>query len=166
MHRKVAFRLNAETGKYSTRRNIGPEDVLQEAQRILLSRIKERPALKDPAAVKSYLATAMAGKEKEEFWALLLDNQHRVIAAVTLSVGTIDGASVYPREVVKTVLEHNAAAVIFSHNHPSTVAEPSAADRSLTERLKAALAQIDVRVLDHIVVGGLNCVSFAERGWI
>lgn len=166
MHCKTAFRLNTETGKYSARRNVDPEDILQEAQRILLSRIKERPALKDPAAVKSYLSAALAGKEKEEFWALLLDTQHRVIAAVTLSVGTIDGASVYPREVVKTVLEHNAAAVIFSHNHPSTVAEPSAADRSLTERLKSALAQIDVRVLDHIVVGGATCVSFAERGWI
>jgi DNA repair protein RadC len=166
MHRKAAFRLNAETGTYSTRRHIQPDEILQEAQRILLSRIKERPALKDPAAVKSYLANKFAGKEREEFLALLLDTQHRVIATVTLSVGTIDGATVYPREVVKTVLEHNAAAVIFSHQHPSGVAEPSSADRSLTERLKAALAQIDVRVLDHIVVGGTNCVSFAERGWI
>ncbi|MGH8441298.1 MAG: JAB domain-containing protein, partial [Nevskiaceae bacterium] len=76
------------------------------------------------------------------------------------------GCSVYPRELVKAVLRHNAAAVVFSHNHPSGVAEPSSADRTLTERLKSALAQIDVRVLDHFVVGGTTCVSFAERGWI
>ena len=88
-----------------------------------------------------------------------------MIAFDELSQGTIDGASVYPREVIKAALRHGAAAVIFAHNHPSGVAEPSAADRTLTERLKAALAQVDIRVLDHFVVGE-QVVSFAERGWL
>ena len=97
---------------------------------------------------------------------ILLDNQHRVINAVDLSHGTIDSAAVYPREVVKTALKHNAAAVILAHNHPSGVAEPSRADRQITERLQAALDLVDIRVLDHIVVAGENSLSFAERGLI
>jgi DNA repair protein RadC len=97
---------------------------------------------------------------------LLLDNRHRVLRFTELFRGTINGASVHPREVVKTALQHNAAAVILAHNHPSGVAEPSAADRQLTDRLKDALELVDIRVLDHLVVGDAGCVSFAERGLI
>ena len=98
------------------------------------------------------------------FTCLYLDNQHRVVKLEELFSGTIDGAAVYPREVVKRCLRHNAAAVIFAHNHPSGVAEPSQADIAITRRLAAALNTIDVRVLDHIVVGRNEAVSFAERG--
>jgi DNA repair protein RadC len=107
-----------------------------------------------------------AGKEHECFVVLFLDSQHRLIVVEELFRGTIDGAAVYPREVVKAALRHNAAALVLSHNHPSGVAEPSAADRALTERLRSALAVVDVRTLDHVVVGGTAAVSFAERGWM
>ena len=139
--------------------------VLEIARRHLAEALNGREALKDPGAVRRMLQARLRDREHETFAALFLDNQHRVIAFDELSQGTIDGASVYPREVIKAALKHGAAAVIFAHNHPSGVAEPSAADRSLTERLKAALAQVDIRVLDHFVVGE-QVVSFAERGWI
>ena len=100
------------------------------------------------------------------FALLLLDNQHRVLHFAELFFGTLDAASVYPREVVQTALKYNAAAVILCHNHPSGVAEPSRADRSLTDRICAALGLIDVRVLDHLVIGDGETVSFAERGWL
>jgi DNA repair protein RadC len=103
-------------------------------------------------------------RQQEIFLVLLLNSQHGVIASKELFVGTIDGASVYPREVVKLVLQHNAAAVIFAHNHPSGVAEPSQADIRITKRLSAALELIDVKVLDHMVVGEGMVVSLAERG--
>jgi DNA repair protein RadC len=102
----------------------------------------------------------------EVFACIYLDNQHRVLAFDELFRGTIDGASVYPREVVKAALKRNAAALILAHNHPSGVAEPSAADRQLTRRLKDALALVDIRVLDHVVVGDGETVSLAERGWV
>jgi DNA repair protein RadC len=138
---------------------------LEIARRHLAEALAQRDAVKDPAAVRRLLQARLRDREHETFAALFLDNQHRVIAFDELSQGTIDGASVYPREVIKAALKHGAAAVIFAHNHPSGVAEPSAADRTLTERLKAALAQVDIRVLDHFVVGE-QVVSFAERGWI
>lgn len=158
--------LNERTGRYHARRGATPEEVLQTAQTILAARLQSRPVFKDPASIRQHLLAKLASLPHEEFAVLFLDTQHRLIASESLFRGTIDGCSVYPREVVKAVLRHNAAAVVFSHNHPSGVAEPSAADRTLTERLKSALAQIDVRVLDHFVVGGTNCVSFAERGWL
>jgi len=139
--------------------------VLEIARRHLAEALSGRQVLKDPGDVRRMLQARLRDREHETFAALFLDNQHRVIAFDELSQGTIDGASVYPREVIKAALKHGAAAVIFAHNHPSGVAEPSAADRTLTERLKAALAQVDIRVLDHFVVGE-QVVSFAERGWI
>ncbi|MCG6507504.1 DNA repair protein RadC, partial [Vibrio parahaemolyticus] len=105
-------------------------------------------------------------RQREAFYILFLDNQHRVIRDEVLFEGTIDAASVYPREVVKRALHHNAAALILAHNHPSGVAEPSQADRRITQRLTDALALVDIRVLDHFVVGDGDVVSFAERGWI
>lgn len=135
-------------------------------KRWLAEELKREVVFRDPKTVTQYLTTFFAGRDIESFVVMYLDNQHRMILAEELSRGTIDGASVYPREVVRGALRHNAAAVIFSHNHPSGVAEPSAADRALTERLKAALATVDIRVLDHFVVGGTTTTSFAERGWI
>jgi len=120
--------------------------------------------LTSPTLVKNYLVCKLAGQEREQFLALFLDNRHRVIASEVLSEGTIDGASVYSREVVKAALRHNAAAAIFAHNHPSGIPEPSQADQRLTQRLVKALELVDIRVLDHIVVGGTDTVSFAERG--
>jgi DNA repair protein RadC len=135
------------------------------ARRFLAERMTDREPLKSPGEARDYLNARLRDLPHESFCALFLDNQHRVLACEELAKGTIDGASVYPREVVKAALKRNAAAVIFAHNHPSGVAEPSAADRALTERLKTALGTVDIRVLDHIVIGEV-AVSFAERGWI
>jgi DNA repair protein RadC len=149
-------------------RKAGEELILAQAAAILERRLtakRGRKTLKDPAAVRSFLQTKLAEEPREHFLALWLDNQHRIISVETLSVGTIDGASVYPREVAKSALMADAAAVIFAHNHPSGVAEPSAADRALTERLKTSLSLLDIRVLDHFIVG-VTVTSFAERGWL
>ena len=140
--------------------------VLQMARRHLDEELKAGTTLSNPRATRDYLVTRLRDQPQEVFAALFLNNQHVVIAYEELARGTIDGASVYAREVVKAALKHNAAAVIFAHNHPSGVREPSAADRVLTEKLKSALAQVEIRVLDHFVVGEGEPVSFAERGWL
>lgn len=116
-----------------------------------------------PEDSKNYARLQLAELEQEVFCAMFLDNRHRLISFDRMFNGTIDGATVHPREVVKAALKHNAAAVIFAHNHPSGVAEPSQADQRITTRLKDALALVDVRVLDHLVIGD-SVVSFAERG--
>lgn len=147
--------------------NAGKVDIVAQALSILAGRLREPgEALTSPESVKSYLAMQIAEKEHEVFGCLFLDNQHRVIACENIFRGTIDGASVHPREVVKESLQRNAAAVILYHNHPSGFPEPSEADKRITQRLIEALKLIDVRVLDHIVIGGLDSVSFAERGLI
>lgn len=138
--------------------------VLEMAKRHLHSTLQKSDALEKPQQVKHYLQTMLRQHKREVFACLLLDNRHRVIAYEELFAGTINAAAIYPREVVTTVLKHNAAAVIFSHNHPSGIAEPSKADEAITERLIQALSAIDVRVLDHMVVGEGEVVSFAERG--
>lgn len=124
----------------------------------------EEPILESPTIVESWLRLRFAACEHEIFSVMLLDNRHRLIALRDLFRGTIDGASVHPREVVKEVIAANAGAVIFVHNHPSGNPEPSQADISITKRLKEALALIDVRTLDHFIVGGSRVVSFAARG--
>jgi DNA repair protein RadC len=134
------------------------------ARRALAQEIKGGVNLSSPQAVRDYLRLTLQHKPVEVFMAILLDAQNRVIAAEELFTGTLTQTSVYPREVVRTVLKHNAAAVIFAHNHPSGVAEPSRADEALTQALKRALDTVDVRVLDHFVVGGAAALSFAERG--
>lgn len=139
--------------------------VLAQARAILLKSVAAAgPALAAPASVREYLVTLLAHQERELFVVVALDNRHRVLASDILFAGTIDGASVHPREVVKCALRHNAAAVIFAHNHPSGVAEASQADELITRRLRDALSLIDIRVLDHFVVGGGQALSFAERG--
>lgn len=120
--------------------------------------------LTSPRLVRDYLILKLAPKEHEIFAALWLDAQHRVIACEELFRGTLTQTSVYPREVVKQALKFNCAAVIFAHNHPSGIAEPSRADELLTQSLKTALALVDVKVLDHFIVGGAVVMSFAERG--
>ncbi|HEX4798188.1 MAG TPA: DNA repair protein RadC [Burkholderiales bacterium] len=137
---------------------------LELARRALREEISSRDALSSPQAVRDYLRLALARREQEVFLVLLLDAQHRVIASEELFRGTLTQTSVYPREVVKCALKHNAAAVIFAHNHPSGVAEPSHADEILTRSLKAALALVDIQVLDHFIVAGSRTMSFAERG--
>ena len=134
------------------------------ARRVTLADLARGDALTSPDAVREYLRLALAPESVEVFVGLFLDSQHRLIAAEELARGTLAQTSVYPREVVKTALARNAAAVIFAHNHPSGVAEPSRADELLTQSLKSALALVDVRTLDHLVVAGPRVTSFAERG--
>ena len=124
----------------------------------------ERDALQSPQAVRDYLRLALAARPYEVFVGLFLDSQNRLLAAEELFRGTLAQTSVYPREVVKAALSHNAAAMIFAHNHPSGVAEPSRADELLTQALKQALALVDIRTLDHFVVADGQLTSFAERG--
>lgn len=138
---------------------------LEMARRHLAEELRERDVVRDPDAARRYLVSRLRDREQEVFAALFLDSQHRVIACEELATGTLDGAAVYPREVVKRALALSAAAVIFAHNHPSGVAEPSAADRTLTDKLKSALALVEIRVLDHLVIGE-KIVAFSERGWL
>jgi DNA repair protein RadC len=135
-------------------------------RRFTLEDMQRGPLLNNPAVVREHLLTHYAGAEREVFSVLHLDNRHRLIAVEELFAGTIDGASVHPREVVKFALARNAAAVILAHNHPSGVAEPSQADEMITARIRDALALVDIRVLDHLIVGGSTVTSLAERGLI
>jgi DNA repair protein RadC len=134
------------------------------ARRALRAELARGDALTSPAAVRDYLKLALGPETVEVFVGLFLDSQHRLIAAEELARGTLAQTSVYPREVVKTALRREAAAVIFAHNHPSGVAEPSRADEILTQALKNALTLVDVRTLDHLIVAGARVTSFAERG--
>jgi DNA repair protein RadC len=133
-------------------------------RRALAEELRRESALTSPAAVRDYLRLSLAGKEHEVFVVVFLDAQHRVIEIEELFRGTLTQTSVYPREVVKASLRWNAAAVIFAHNHPSGVAQPSQADELLTRNLKDALALVDVKVLDHFIIAGNASISFAERG--
>ena len=138
--------------------------VLELARRTLAAEMARRPVFDSPQAVRDFLRLELAELGHEVFAVLLLDAQNRLIDCVELFRGTLTQTSVYPREVVKLALQHNAAALIFAHNHPSGVTEPSQADEALTRTLKQALALVDVRVLDHFIVGGGAALSFAERG--
>jgi DNA repair protein RadC len=138
--------------------------VLEMAQRALGEKLKKGVALESPAAVRDFLRLRLHGLAHEVFVGVFLDAQHRVLSVEDLFSGTLMQTSVYPREVVKRALHHNAAAILFAHNHPSGVAEPSRADELLTANLKRALALVDVKVLDHFVVGADSVLSFAERG--
>lgn len=137
---------------------------LEIGRRVLAEQVHQGSGLSSPADTRRYLMSCLRDLPVEVFCCLFLDNRHRVLAFEELFRGTLNGAAVYPREVVKRALKHNAAAVIFAHNHPSGVAEPSQADEQLTQRLCEALALVEVRVLDHFVVGEGTPVSFAERG--
>jgi len=140
--------------------------VMEIGRRYLYEDLQAGPALTRSETTRDYLTAALRAYPYEVFGCLYLDNRHRVIQFRELFRGTIDGASVHPREVVREALEMNAAAVIFAHNHPSGVAEPSQADRQITDRLRDALQLVDIRVLDHVIIGNSASCSFAERGYL
>jgi len=153
-------------GSYIIDSPVTESDILRMAQQLACKRLAKGKQLSAPEQVFSHLQILLQEQEHEIFALLLLDGKHRVIGFHELFRGTLDGASVYPREVVKLVLSHNAAAVIMVHNHPSGDPEPSQADRKLTSTLKEALNLMGTRTLDHIIVGSEGCVSLAERGYL
>ncbi len=153
------------TGEYIAQRPLAENDIIHQAQMIVSERFERRSdALSNPEDVRTFLKLHLSPLEHEVFACLFLDSKHRVLSFSRLFRGTIDGCSVHCREVVKESLEANAAAVIFCHNHPSGTAQPSTHDKTITQRLKDALALVDIRVLDHFIVAGDEVVSFAERG--
>ena len=168
----IAGLLHASSQDLQRIKGLGPAKraelmaVLELARRAMAQQLREREVFDSPQAVQHYLQLHLAGRTHEVFAVLFLDTHHRLIEYAEMFRGTIDGASVYPRELVKEALRHNAAAVIISHNHPSGNPEPSQADKVLTQRLNEALRLVDVRVLDHVIVAGNSTASFAERGLI
>ncbi len=166
----IAGLLNATVQSLQLVKGLGPAKqaellaVFEMARRALSQRLKEREAFHTPGAVKQYLQLQLAHKNHEVFAVLFLDNQNRMVAMEELFRGTLSQTSVYPREVVMRALHHQAAAVVLSHNHPSGSVQPSRADEHLTQTLKALLALVDVRVLDHIIVGQGQALSMAEAG--
>jgi len=152
--------------KYSAETAFDKEDqLIAEAKHLLYTRLKARDQVFcSPSEVQDYLSLQLARQQREVFSCLFVDTRHRLIEYREMFVGTIDCCSVHPREVVRAALQLNAAAVIFAHNHPSGVTEPSQSDKSITQRLKQALSLVDIRVLDHFIVGGDRVMSFAERG--
>jgi DNA repair protein RadC len=171
-HRNLTGLLGESLTTLAGAEGIGPAKAaklkagVELARRMLREEMTHGDALTSPEKVRDYLKLSLASLPHEAFVVLFLDSQHRLLAADELFRGTLAQTSVYPREVVKAALARNAAAVIFAHNHPSGVAEPSRADELLTQALKQALALVDIRTLDHFVVAGAQVVSFAERGLI
>ena len=160
-HAVAALLVRDVDGQY---RPASSEEVLQQARRVLSQRVRRGATMSSPEAVKDYLRVQLGVLEHEVFCVIFLDAQHRIVALKEMFRGTVTQTSVYPREVVKEALAVNAAAVILAHNHPSGVAEPSRADEFLTQSLRQALALVDVRVLDHLVVAGADVTSFVELG--
>jgi DNA repair protein RadC len=151
-------------GELNVLRPATATEIIAAARRAMTRRVRRGAAMDSPRAVREFLAIKLGTLEHELFAVLLLDNRHRLIDYIELFRGTIDGASVHPREVVKLALARNAAALVLAHPHPSGTAEPSHADELITRRLREALALVDIRVLDHIIVAGGEAMSFAERG--
>ena len=146
---------------------VSAQQTIREALTLLERQLREPGAsFTSSHAVRDWLRLHLAPLEREVLSVLWLDNQHRLIAHDMLFLGTINTITVHPREVVKAGLKHNAAAAVLAHNHPSGEAEPSNADQRITERLKQALELVDIRLLDHLVVGGMEIISFSERGWL
>jgi DNA repair protein RadC len=166
----LAGLLNARPEKLQAIKGLGPAKraellaVMELARRALSQQLRAAPVFDDPGRVKDFLALKLGGRPQEVFVVLFLDSQHRLLHSEDMFFGTLTQTSVYPREVVRLALQHNAGAVVLAHNHPSGVAEPSRADEFLTQTLKAALRLVDVQVLDHIIVGQGQVVSLAERG--
>lgn len=169
-HESLQSMFNASCDDFCQVKGVGEakyvqlQAVLELAKRYLLEPLERNTVFDSPNGVQDYLQMNLRGQQKELFVVLLLDSQNRLIHNEVLFSGTINAAAVYPREVVKLVLAHNAAHTIFAHNHPSGIAEPSEADKLITNKLQKALNLIDVTVLDHIVIGADECVSFAQRG--
>ena len=145
----------------------GEQRTIRRALNLLAKQLREPGvAFTSTHVTRDWLRLHLTGLEREVFIVLWLDNQNRLLAQETLFTGTINSTTVHPRELVKSAMKHNAASAVLAHNHPSQLAEPSQADRQITDRIKTALELVDVRVLDHFIVGGLDIVSFAERGWL
>lgn len=163
--------LEADLRRFSTEPGLGPakftqlQAVMEMSRRHLAERLRRDSVLESPQAVKDYLKAELRHEPHEVFGCLFLDSKHRVLAFEVLFRGSIDSASVYPRQVIKRSLAHNAAALILCHNHPSGVSEPSQSDVILTRRLKTALELVDVRVLDHFIIGDGEPLSMVEYGW-
>jgi len=154
------------SGKRALIDRTAEDDLISRAARILEQRVIQGEPLTDPNAATDFLRMRLSGLDREVFLLVLLDRRHRVIATEVVFMGTIDGAEVHPRVVAQMALKHNAAAIIYAHNHPSNNPEPSAADRTVTAQLKQALSLLDVRLLDHFVVTAKECTSLAARGWV
>ncbi len=162
--------FNASLAQFCALRGLGKskycqlQAVIELAKRVLKERLAQGDMLNTPASVSDFLCMQIGQQPREQFYVLFLDAQNRLLSAECLFQGTLTQTSVYPREIVKRALQHNAASVIFAHNHPSGIAEPSEADKRLTSALKTALNLMDVRVLDHFVIAGNQSVSFMQLG--
>ena len=156
-----------EEGRYKpTQEAYSRDELISFAKRLVSYRFRRRMFLESPDSVRNYLSLNFSALEREHFWALFLDNRHRTLNHEVLFTGTIDSASVYPRVIAQKALQHNASAIILAHNHPSGIAEPSRADVEITNKVKKALSLLEIRLLDHFIVGGGTVVSLAERGEI
>ncbi|WP_174787085.1 RadC family protein [Gilliamella sp. ESL0254] len=160
-HRDFCQKHGLGTAKYTQLKA-----VVELSSRYLKVKMTHENSLSSPSVTHHYLASRLANKDREIFMVIFLDNQHHVISSEEMFVGTYNCVEVHPREVARRALQHNAAALILAHNHPSGMAEPSQADRHLTQKIEEVCELIDVRVIDHIVIGKGEYVSFAERGWI
>lgn len=158
--------IRTPQGLYRTKRAVPAQDLIETAKQLVSENFHRPTSIHNPTAVRDFLILELAQEEREIFGVIFVDSQHRLLRFEKMFQGSLSSTTVHPREVVKRSLELNAAAVILAHNHPSGLAEPSAADRQLTNKLESALALIEVHVLDHMVVGGKDIVSFAERGWL
>jgi len=164
--------LEADLAAFSAHLGLGPakyaqlQAVLEMGKRHLAQQLARDGALVQPQAVRNYLKACLRHHPNEVFGCLFMDSKHRVLAFEILFQGTVDAANVYPRQIIRRALAHNAAALILAHNHPSGISEPSEADRSLTRRLKELLRHLDIRLLDHFVVGDGEPLSMSERGWL
>jgi DNA repair protein RadC len=163
MQSTPALYVRCRTRRYEPAK---PEEILGAAQQIVDARMQRGASFKDPGAASDFFRAKLGNQEREVFAAVMLDTRHRLIDYVELFFGTIDGAEVHPREVARCALRLNAAAVIVAHNHPSGEVTPSTADRAVTVRLKQALALLDIRLLDHVIVGGRESLSMARQGWV
>jgi len=158
------FVVCEKSGKYQAAKPLTEAQIIKAAKSLLNRRFKPGQALTSPELTRDWLRINLMGLEHEVFVCLFLDNQHQVIKHEEMFRGTIDGSSVYPREVAKRCLQLNAAAVMFAHNHPSGIAEPSHADKWITDKLKTALSLFDIRTLDHFIIGKDKPYSFVEHG--
>ena len=153
-------------GFYNLSNPMSEEDLLAAAADILLRKVLDGPKIADPKEAGKLFQLRLAGLDHERFEVAYLSSRHQVIAVETHAIGTLDGAEIHPREIVRAAIKHNAAAVIMAHNHPSNNSEASAADRAVTARLKQALALIDCRVLDHLIITATGSTSMAAKGWV
>jgi len=163
---KIPYFIADNNGKYKATRALTEKQIMSAAKALIKKKFTKGASITSPDATADYFRSRYVNYEYEAFICIFLDNQHRIIKEVEMFRGTINSASIYPREVVKKALELNAAAVIFAHNHPSGLPTPSQEDKDITQKLKQALNLVDIRTLDHFIIGGAGYYSFSERGLI